>query len=152
MQLYIDKFDYQLNSLTNDAIQDEIELLEEKLGEMEENNFKFTKFFKEIIEKETQSTSNDFSRINLKDPIVKMVRLQNITIQICSLQLKQFSESVMNIKKCLKKNNYVLIFDPSEKIEPIVLEELDYRNFIRLRDTLNSTSIYDLFQEKIHSY
>lgn len=152
MQLYIDKFDYQINSLTNDEIQEEIELLEEKLGEMEENNLQFTKFFKDIIDKETALTSNDFSRINLKDPTVKMVRLQNIKIQLFSLQLKQFSESVMNIKKSLKKDNYVLIFDPTEKIEPIVLEELDYRNFIRLRDTLNSTSIYDLFQEKIHSY
>ncbi len=152
MQLYIDKFDYQLNNLNNEAINEEIEVLEEKLGEMEENNYKFTTFFKEILDKENEMTSNDFSRINLRDPAIRHVRLQNIKIQIYSLQLKQFSETVMNIKKCLKKDNYVLIFDPSEKIEPIVLEELDYRNFIRLRDTLNSTSIYDLFQEKIHSY
>jgi len=152
MRLYVDKFDYQLNNLNNEKINQEIDFLEEKLGEMEENNYKFTKFFKDISDRENEISSNDFSRINFKDPGFKQIRLHNIKIQIYSLQLKQFSESVMNIKKHLKKDNYLLLFDPSEKIEPVVVEELDYRNFIRLRDTLNSTSIYDLFQEKIHSY
>lgn len=152
MQLYVDKFDYQLNNLNNEKINEEIEVIEEKLEEIEESNYKYSKFFKDIIDRENEISSIDYSKINLKDHSVKQVRLQNIKIQIFSLQLKQFSESVMNIKKHIKKDNYVLIFDPSEKIEPIVLEEFDYRIFIRLRDTLNSTSIYDLFQEKIHSY
>jgi len=152
MHLYIDKYDYQLNNLHNEEISEEIFLIEEKLNDMEENKFKITNFFKEIIEKESKMSSSDFSKINLRDSIVKRIRLNNIINQIYTLQLKLFSESVMNIKKCLKKDNFILVFDPCEKIEPIILEAIEYRGFIRLRDTLNSTSIYDLFQEKIHSY
>jgi hypothetical protein len=90
--------------------------------------------------------------VNLRDKNIKELRLQNIRMQICSLQIKQFVESIMNIKKCIKDDSYYIIFDPCEKIESISIDEIKYRNFIRYRDTLNSTSIYDLFQEKIHSY
>lgn len=152
MKLYIDKFDYLINNLNNDEIKDEIELLEEKLFEMEKNNIGVTKLFSEIVQKEHESSSSDFSKVNLKDVNVKKLRLQNIINQLFTLQMKQLSESIMNIKKNIKKDNFVLIFDPSEKIEPIILEHIEYRSFIRYRDTLNSTSIYDLFQEKIHSY
>ncbi len=152
MQLYIDKYDYLINNINNDEINEEINLLEEKLINIEESNYRTTKFFKETFDREKENSNEDFSKVNLKDESVKRIRLKNIINQIYYLQLKQFSESVMNIKKCIKKENYVLIFDPCEKIESIVLDELDYRNFIRYRDTLNSTSIYDLFQEKIHSY
>ena len=91
--------------------------------------------------------------MNLRDKNIKELRLQNIRMQICSLQIKQFVESIMNIKKSNEDDGkYYLIFDPCEKMESIFIEEIIYRNFIRYRDTLNSTSIYDLFQEKIHSY
>ena len=91
-------------------------------------------------------------KISLKDPNVKKLRLENIMNQLFNLQMKQFAESIMSIKRDIKKNNYILIFDPCEKLESIYLEESEYNNFLKYRDILNSISIYDLFQEKIHSY
>jgi hypothetical protein len=66
--------------------------------------------------------------------------------------MKQFSESICNIKKDVKKNKYVLLFDSSEGIDPLVLEESDYKDLLKYRDPMNSISVYDLFQEKIHLY
>jgi hypothetical protein len=66
--------------------------------------------------------------------------------------MKQLAESIFCIKKDLKKNEYILLFDPSENIETLVLDEQDYKKFFKYRDPLGSVSVYDLFQEKIHSY
>jgi hypothetical protein len=66
--------------------------------------------------------------------------------------MRQFAESIGRIKKDTKTNEYYLIFDESEKIDPLTLKEKDYRHLFKFRDSANSISVYDLFQEKIHSY
>ena len=149
----MDKYDYELNNLNNNNIEDEINLIEGKLLEIDENKIKIIDNFEQILKNENKKSEENCNFVNLKDGNIKDLRLQNIRMQICSLQIKQFVESIMNIKKSnFDDDNYFLIFDPCEKMESIFIDENQYKNFIRYRDTLNSTSIYDLFQEKIHSY
>ena len=66
--------------------------------------------------------------------------------------MKQFAESIWNIKKDIKKNKYLLMFDQSEGIESLSLDEPEYKELLKYRDPMNSVSVYDLFQEKIYSY
>jgi len=150
MYVYVDKYDYTINNLNNEEIDEEIEHLSQKLADIENNNLVYFKYLKEkVLEEKTCSNPN---YIDLNSNQVLLNRFENLTNQIFSLQMKQFSESICNIKKDVKKNKYVLLFDKSESIDPIVLDEQDYRELLKFRDPMNSISVYDLFQEKIHSY
>jgi hypothetical protein len=151
MYVYVDKYDYALNNLNNEEIDEEIEQLSEKLGEMEKNNLIYFKHLREKALGEEGKISITNS-INLNSNQVILNRFENLTTQIFSLQMKQYSESICNIKKDVKKNKYVLLFDPSECIDPLVLDEQDYKELLKYRDPMNSISVYDLFQEKIHLY
>lgn len=142
-----------VNNLNNQRIDEEIDFIEEKLIHIEENNkLNFEKKIYEIYNNENSILKNDFEKFNSQDFDIKNLRLENIINQIYSLQIKHFAESIMNIKKDIKKNKYLIIFDPCENIESIILDDEEYNKFLRYRDVMNSTSIYDLFQEKIHSY
>ena len=142
-----------VNNLNNQRIDEEIDLIEEKLIHIEENNkLNFEKKIYEIYNSENSNLKNDFEKFNSQDSDIKTLRLENIINQIYSLQMKHFAESIMNIKKDFKKNNYFIIFDPCENIDSIILDDIEYDKLMRYRDVMNSTSIYDLFQEKIHSY
>jgi hypothetical protein len=156
-----------VNNLNNEEIDEEITVLEEKIGTIEQTNFSY---FKKIREKLTKLIDDNkqinniqnnkklknkpklISKVNLTDPKILEQRLKNLTNQIFTLEMKQFAESIFCIKKDLKKNEYILLFDPSENIETLVLDEQNYKKFFKYRDPLGSVSVYDLFQEKIHSY
>jgi hypothetical protein len=146
MYLYIDKYDYTENNLNNIDIAEEIACIDSKLKKIEENNFVFFDY----IRKKMQSDKNSNS-IDLNDPEVKRIRLLNISKQIFHLQMRQISECISSIKIDKSKNKYLVEFDKSEELTSIMLEEKQYKNLIKLRDTLNTISIYDLFQEKINS-
>jgi hypothetical protein len=151
MYVYLDKYDYVINNLNNEEIDEEVEHLSEKLGEIEKNNLKYFKFMHErLMEENKRMTLPDAVDLNSND--VTLNRFENLTSQIFSLQMKQFSESICNIKKDVKKNKYVLLFDQSECIDPLNLDEKDYKELLKYRDPMNSISVYDLFQEKIHLY
>lgn len=152
LNLYIDKYDYELNNINNNNIEEEINQIEEKLWDIDENKLKLTEHFDALYNDQNKNSTENFEKVNLEDENIKELRLQNLRMQICNLQIKQFVESIMNVKKSLKDDKYFLIFDPCEKMESIIIDGNKYNNFMRYRDTLNSTSIYDLFQEKIHSY
>jgi hypothetical protein len=149
MYIYIDKFDYAINNLNNEDIEEEIEQIGEKLEEIESNNIFY---FKNLKEKINNGQLGGMSKLNLTLTEVSENRYENLTNQIFVLQMKQFAESICSIKKDMKKNKYVLLFDQSEFIEPLSLDENDYKELLKYRDPMNSISIYDLFQEKIHSY
>jgi hypothetical protein len=150
MYVYVDKYDYTLNNLNNEEIDEEIENLSQKLSDMENNNLVYFKYLKDIVLEEKTCSNPNY--IDLNSNQVLLNRFENLTNQIFSLQMKQFSESICNIKKDVKKNKYVLLFDKSECIDPIVLDEQNYRELLKFRDPMNSISVYDLFQEKIHLY
>lgn len=148
MYMYIDKYDYLLNNLNNEEIEEEIDFSSNKLADIEESNHTF---FKNLVAKvEAEKLAN--SKIDLQSESVYQNRYENLTAQIFTLQMKQFAESIWHIKRDPKKNKYVLIFDVSEAIEPLTLDEGAYKELIKYRDPMNSISVYDLFQEKIFSY
>jgi pyruvate/2-oxoacid:ferredoxin oxidoreductase beta subunit len=155
MYLYVDKFDYCINNLNNEDIEEEADAIEEKLKGIEENSILFYKSLKNKIKKEQGSISTDFGsnkKIDLSSGKVLQNRYDNLTNQIFTLQMKQLSESIWNIKKDLKNNTYILGFDSNENIQSITLNESQYKDLLKFRDPLNSVSVYDLFQEKIFSY
>jgi len=151
MYVYVDKYDYIINNLNNEEIDEEIDYLSQKLTDIEENNLIFFKFIKhQVVEDKNRLELS--SSVDLNSDKIILNRFENLTSQIFTLQMKQFSESICNIKKDVKKNKYVLLFDQSEGIDPLSLDEKDYKELLKYRDPMNSISVYDLFQEKIHLY
>jgi hypothetical protein len=148
MFLYIDKFDYLANNLHNDEIDEEISMLQEKLEKIEENNQTYFKRLQTLVKEK----EDEMKRVNFDSRQIYQNRFDNLSNQIFSLQMKQIAESVWNIKHDVKKNKFILIFDQSEGMDTLFLDEEDYRDLIKYRDPINSISVYDLFQEKIHSY
>lgn len=147
MCVYLDKFDYSLNSLNNDEIDEEIDAIDQKIKSIEENNIFYMKNLKLKV-----LTDHKKMKIDLNGKKILEDKFANITHQIYNLQMKQFAESIANIKKDVKKNKYILIFDISEGIQEVTLDEKEYKTLLKFRDPMNSISVYDLFQEKIHSY
>lgn len=148
MYMYIDKYDYLTNNLNNEDIDEEIDHLQERLAETEENNHYFFK----KLQKKIRNEEGAIKKINLQSETVYQNRYENLTNQIFTLQMKQLAECIWNIKKDVKKNKYILIFDQSENIDPLSLDEPEYKELLKYRDPMNSISVYDLFQEKIFSY
>jgi hypothetical protein len=144
MYLYIDKCDYRVNNLGNEEINEEVENIEEYLNRMSENN---VLYFSKLNEKMASTTKTDISSKS-----VLKHRLANILNQIYTLQMRQVAESISGIKIDGKKNKYIILFDESERMKSISLDEAQYRTFLKYRDAVNSVSVYDLFQEKIHYY
>lgn len=117
------------------------------MKDIEQNNVFYFKNLREKIKARQKIKKIDIFSDKTKDQ-----RFQNLTNQIYALQMKQIAESICNIKKDVKKNKYILIFDSTEIVDPLTLEETDYKELLKFRDPMNSISVYDLFQEKIHSY
>ena len=68
--------------------------------------------------------------------------------------MKQFSECICGVQRKLVNNKYIykVIFEINDSIPTLEMDEIKYKNLIKFRDPLNSISVYDLFQEKTHSY
>ena len=68
--------------------------------------------------------------------------------------MKQFAECICGVQRKLVDNKYIykVIFEINDSIPTLEMEEDKYKNLIKFRDPLNSISVYDLFQEKTHSY
>lgn len=88
----------------------------------------------------------------LDDPSIQDARINNLANQIYTLQLNQISESISCIKRDIRQNKFIIFFDESENYPSISLNQQKYRHLLSFRNTLNSISIYDLFQEKSHSF
>jgi len=147
MNIYIDNFDYLVNNINSQDIDEEIQLIQEKLNSIEENNYLMLKNF------ENKSKLPEFqSKIDVNCKEFYLKKCENLANQIYTLQTKQFAESIWNIKIDVKNKKYLIIFEAAEGIENLSLNEADYKKLLNFRDPLNSISVYDLFQEKIHSY
>ena len=68
--------------------------------------------------------------------------------------MKQFTECIYGVQRKLENDEYIykVVFEISDSIPSLEMEENKYKNLIKYRDPLNSISVYDLFQEKTHSY
>lgn len=137
---------YEKKNLT---LQQEINFLSEQFYKLEyENNYKS----QNIKEKYNKKLKKDKEAIKIPREILGIEERKSILAeQIFALQMKQFAESICRVQKNAE-NIYKIFFDLNDKIPSIELNHKDYLNFIKYRDPLNSISVYDLFQEKTHSY
>lgn len=130
-------------------IKTEAENILEKLAHVEKTNY----YNLRNKEKDILMMEKDEAKLlDYDSPDNKAIRFQNLKENIYSLQMKQFAESICNIKTDEYGLIYYIQFDPSEKIPEIHISAEEYKEFIKFRDPLNSICVYDLFQENIHSY
>ena len=149
LNVYLYNSDWLSNSNEGSLPNEEIKNLQNKLSQVEQTNLENISKLKQKFSKEKILEKN---AIDIEDPKVKQQRFDNLINLIYSLQMKQFAESICGIKKDSNSKRYLIIFDPSEKIQTLNLSEDEYNNLISFRDPLNSISVYDLFQEKTYSY
>ena len=141
----------------NSEIENEIAFLEKIISEIEIMNYNNSIKIKKFFNKEKKKILETKQKIGLYTPesiLTKEEIHQNLIDQIYNLQMKQFAECICGVqyKKINDESKYKIIFEKNENIPILELTEKEYRNFIKYRDPLNSISVYDLFQEKTHSY
>lgn len=115
---------------------------------------------KKDIELKEYDNMNKFEQIKLKctkDDITddindKQIRIDNIIKQLFEIQIKQFAESIYSIKTNKDYSLYQIEFDPNEIELTLMLTHKEYEEFIKHRNPSNSVCLFDIFQEKIHSY
>ena len=154
--LCLEKNKYNFKTNTND-INTEIITLEKILLDLEDINYNNGI--------KIQEYSNKQEKINLENKKSKGLYTQasiltkeniyeNLINQIYNLQMKQFAECICGVKRinCNGKWKYKVIFEINDFTPSLEMDEENYKNLIKYRDPLNSISVYDLFQEKTHSY
>lgn len=153
---FIDKDDYNRSNRNsnNDKIKEEIKFLEGKVEEIEQENLNHLMRLKETANRIDNDSNIDIKKylIDCNNGKLQLQRYDNLINQICSLQIKQFAESICGVKKYKKTNEYLVKFDPSENMKELSLSSDNYTKLIKHRDQFNSISVYDLLQEKIFSY
>lgn len=128
------------------AISNEINHIEQQLYTVEYKNLTTLYSIKNsILERYKHSDMNLLTN-------TKEERLDSLINQIYMLQMKQFAESIHQVLFDKQMQMYILNFDPNENILPIVLDRKQYHRLLSFRDPLNNVCIYELFQEKVHSY
>ena len=154
--LFIERNELNFKKNANE-IDDEINDLKIFLANIEEINYNNAVKIKEYTEKQ--------EKINLEKKLSKglytpesILTKENIydylINQIYILQMKQFAECICGVQRKLidNKYRYKVIFEINDSIPTLEMDETKYKNLIKFRDPLNSISVYDLFQEKTHSY
>ena len=148
------RFNFKKNM---NEIDDEINDLKKILGNLEDMNYNNAIKIKKFTEKQ--------EKINFENKLKKGLYTSeslltneniydNLINQIYILQMKQFAECICGVQRKLKDNKYIykVIFEINDSIPTLEMDENKYKNLIKFRDPLNSISVYDLFQEKTHSY
>ena len=115
---------------------------------------------KKDIELKEYDNMNKFEQIKLKctkdeytdDINDKQIRIDNIMKQLFEIQIKQFAESIYSIRTNKENSLYQIEFDPNEIDLTLTLTHREYEDFIKHRNPSNSVCLFDIFQEKIHSY
>ena len=154
--LCLEKNKYNFKTNTND-INSEIISLEKILLDLEDINY--------INGIKIQEYSNKQEKINLENKkskglytpssiLTKENIYENLINQIYNLQMKQFAECICGVHRINYngKWKYKVIFEINDFNPSLEMDEEYYKNLIKYRDPLNSISVYDLFQEKTHSY
>ena len=138
-------------------IEDEISDLKNILALLEDINYHNSLKIKEYSEKQEKINLNNKINKGLYTPesiLTKENIYENLIDQIYILQMKQFAECISGVQRKLENKKYIykVIFEINDSIPTLEMEDDKYKNLIKFRDPLNSISVYDLFQEKTHSY
>ena len=121
-------------------IQKEIDFIEELLIDSQGRNSLLYK-----IAQKQQLSENMISKANEANFEEIELRLQNLTQQIFTLQMRQFAESISRVQKCKNKNIFRISFDPEEKIDSIILNEKDYKQLLSFRDPFHCSNVTESF-------
>ena len=148
------KFNFKKNM---NEIDDEINDLKNILANLEDINYKNAVKIKEFTEKQEKIDLENKLKKGLYTPESILTNdniYDNLINQIYILQMKQFAECICGVQRKLEDNKYIykVIFEINDSIPSLEMDESKYKNLIKFRDPLNSISVYDLFQEKTHSY
>ena len=138
-------------------IDDEINDLKNILSNLEDINYNNAVKIKEFTEKQEQINFEEKIKKGLYSPESQLTDdniYDNLINQIYILQMKQFAECICGVQRKLKGKEYIykVIFEINDSIPTLEMDEIKYKNLMKFRDPLNSISVYDLFQEKTHSY
>ena len=148
------RFNFKKNM---NEIDDEINDLKNILSNLEDINYKNAVKIKEFTEKQEKIDLENKLKKGLYTPESILTNdniYDNLINQIYILQMKQFAECICGVQRKLEDNKYIykVIFEINDSIPSLEMDESKYKNLIKFRDPLNSISVYDLFQEKTHSY
>ena len=154
--LYLEKNKYNLKTNVND-INSEINALEKILLDLEDINYSNGLKIDEYARNQEKINLKKKNQKGLYTPssiLTKENIYDNLINQIYNLQMKQFAECICGVyrKQIDGKWMYKVIFEINDCIPSLEMDEEKYQNLIKFRDPLNSISVYDLFQEKTHSY
>ena len=123
------------------SINEEIDYLEDLNREFETFNKSNLNEIKEKSQKETKknkkSEKQKIEEIELK--------LHTLSQQIYILQMKQLSESISQILKEKRNNNYIISFDPTENYHKVKINENEYLELISYRDNSLCGNVLEAF-------
>ena len=149
------RFNFKKNM---NEIDDEINDLKNILSDLEDINYNNAIKIKKFSEKNEKINMENKLKKGLYKPesiLTDENIYDNLINQIYILQMKQFAECICGVQRKLGNDNkyiYKVIFEINDSMPFLEMEEIKYKNLIKFRDPLNSISVYDLFQEKTHSY
>ena len=154
--LCLEKNKYNFKTNTND-INSEIITLEKILLDLEDINYNNGIKIQEYSNKQEKINLENKKSKGLYTPssiLTKENIYENLINQIYNLQMKQFAECICGVHRINYngKWKYKVIFEINDFNPSLEMDEEYYKNLIKYRDPLNSISVYDLFQEKTHSY
>ena len=149
------RFNFKKNG---NEIDDEINDLKKILSNLEDINYSNALKIKDFTEKQEKINFEQKLKKGLYTPESILTNeniYDNLINQIYILQMKQFAECICGVQRKLGNDNkyiYKVIFEINDSMPYLEMDEIKYKNLIKFRDPLNSISVYDLFQEKTHSY
>ena len=155
--LCLEKNKYNFKTNNSNDINSEIEALEKILLELEDINYRNGLKIQEYSNKQEEIDLNKKKSKGLYTPgsiLTDENIYENLMNQIYNLQMKQYAECICGVqrKQTNGKWRYKVIFEINDFTPSLEIDEENYKKLIKFRDPLNSISVYDLFQEKTHSY
>ena len=155
--LCLEKNKYNFKTNNSNDINSEIEALEKILLELEDINYRNGLKIEEYSNKQEEINLNRKKSRGLftQGSILTDENIyENLINQIYNLQMKQYAECICGVqrKQTNGKWRYKVIFEINDFTPSLEMDEENYKKLIKFRDPLNSISVYDLFQEKTHSY
>ena len=141
----MNEIEYEINDLKN---------ILSNLEDINYNNALKVKNYSEKIEKKNLEKKLEKGLYTPESILTNDNIYDNLINQIYILQMKQFAECICGVQRKLENDEYIykVVLEISDSIPSLEMEENKYKNLIKYRDPLNSISVYDLFQEKTHSY
>ena len=148
------------------SIEEEIKFLTQLSLVVQEKNENYKKMIEEKLKDDTKfkTIEDDFDfQLEPKKPTKKNkimhqksqklerieLILKNSAYHIYKMQLTQFAENIKRIYKNPKTKQYLISFDNTdEEIPTILLDEIDYKNLINIRDKYSNNDILSSFISK----